>query len=181
MPVHRSQWTHASYKGYGRNKTKQLRLPHRNTIINVGVLGWGPIWTGEGAAAPFNGVHIMGIIQQAVWQMWVSMTIPSLPTSLWSLITCSMGVTHLLCLMTPSLSWEKLPTYLQCDFGGIPSDLSEVVWDVRTCDNWWHFFVTLLFAYQVLREPMGDHSRMHIYILREDKSSTDPCRIIHLL
>jgi hypothetical protein len=141
MPVHRSQWTHASYRGYGWNKTKQPRLPHSNTIINVGVLGWGPIWMGKGAAAPFNGVHIMGIIQQAVWQMWVSMTIPSLPTSLWSLITCSMGVTHLLCLMTPSLSWEKFPTYLQCEFGGIPSDLSEA--GGLRCQNLWQL-VTLL-------------------------------------
>jgi hypothetical protein len=49
---------HASYKGYGWNKTKPPQAPHRNTIINVGVLGCGPIWTGEGAAAPFNGVHI---------------------------------------------------------------------------------------------------------------------------
>ncbi len=51
---------HASYKGYGWNKTKQLSSPHRNTIIDVGVLGCGQIRTGEGAAAPFNGVHVLG-------------------------------------------------------------------------------------------------------------------------
>ena len=53
-----------------------------------------------------------------IWQMWVSMTIPSLPTSLWSLITHSVGVTHFLFPMTP-LSWGTLPTYLQVKFGGI--------------------------------------------------------------
>ena len=59
--------THASYsyKGYGWNKTKPPRTPHHNTIIDVGVLGCGPIWMGEGAAAPFNGVHILGEIWPA--------------------------------------------------------------------------------------------------------------------
>jgi len=51
---------HASYKGYGWNKTKQPQSPHRNTIIDVGVSGCGPIWMGKGAAAPFYGVHILG-------------------------------------------------------------------------------------------------------------------------
>ncbi len=32
-------------------------------MINLVVLGYGPIRMGEGAAAPFNGVHIMGEIQ----------------------------------------------------------------------------------------------------------------------
>ncbi len=32
-------------------------------MIDVVVLGCGPIWTGEGAAAPFIGVHILGEIR----------------------------------------------------------------------------------------------------------------------
>ena len=56
---------HASYKGYGCNNPKTLRPPHRNTIIDVVVLGYGPIRTGEGAAAPFIGVHILGEIRLA--------------------------------------------------------------------------------------------------------------------
>jgi len=46
--------THASYKGYGWNKTKSLGPPHRNTIIDVGVLRCGTIWSGKGATAPFT-------------------------------------------------------------------------------------------------------------------------------
>ncbi len=46
---------HASYEGYGCNKTKPPRLPHRNTMIDVGVFGCGPSQTGDGAAAPFKG------------------------------------------------------------------------------------------------------------------------------
>ncbi len=53
----------ASYKGYGWNKTTLPRPPHHNTMIDLVVLGYGLIWMGEGAAAPFNGVHIMGEIQ----------------------------------------------------------------------------------------------------------------------
>ena len=34
-------------------------------MIDVVVLRCGPIWTGEGAAAPFIGVHIMGEIRLA--------------------------------------------------------------------------------------------------------------------
>ena len=34
-------------------------------MIDVVVLGCGPIWTGEGAAAPFIGVHILGEIRLA--------------------------------------------------------------------------------------------------------------------
>ncbi len=34
-------------------------------MINVVVLGCGPIWTGEGAAAAFIGVHILGKILPA--------------------------------------------------------------------------------------------------------------------
>ena len=49
----------------GLIKKKPPRPPHRNTIIDVGVLGCGPNWTGEGAAAPFNGVHILGKIRPA--------------------------------------------------------------------------------------------------------------------
>ncbi len=56
---------HASYKGYGWNITKSLRPPYLNTMINVVVLGCGPIRTGEGAAAPFIGVHILGEIWPA--------------------------------------------------------------------------------------------------------------------
>ena len=36
-------------------------------MIDGVVLGCGPIWTGERAAAPFIGVHIMGEIQLAGW------------------------------------------------------------------------------------------------------------------
>jgi hypothetical protein len=53
---------HASYKGYGCNNAKPPRPPHRNTMIDVEVLGCGPIWTDEGAMAPFIGVHILGEI-----------------------------------------------------------------------------------------------------------------------
>ena len=35
------------------------------TIIDIVVLGCGPIRTGEGAAAPFNRVHILGEIPPA--------------------------------------------------------------------------------------------------------------------
>jgi hypothetical protein len=57
--------THASYKGYGCNNAKPPWPPHRNTMIDVVVLGCGPIRTGEGAAAPFIGVHILGEIWPA--------------------------------------------------------------------------------------------------------------------
>jgi hypothetical protein len=56
---------YASYKGYWCNNAKPSRPTHSNTMINVVVLGCGPIWTGEGAAAPFIGVHILGEIRPA--------------------------------------------------------------------------------------------------------------------
>ncbi len=56
---------HASYQGYGCNNAKLPRPPHRNAMIDVVVLGCGPIRTGEGAAAPFIGVHILGEIWPA--------------------------------------------------------------------------------------------------------------------
>jgi hypothetical protein len=56
---------HASYKGYECNNVKPLRPTHRNIMINVVVLGCGPIRTGEGAVAPFIGVHILGEIRPA--------------------------------------------------------------------------------------------------------------------
>ena len=56
---------HASYKGFGCNNAKPPRTPYRNTMINVVVLGCAPIQTGEGAAAPFIGVHILGEIRPA--------------------------------------------------------------------------------------------------------------------
>jgi len=56
---------HASYKGYGCNNAKPPRPPHRNTMIDVVVLGCGPIRTGEGAAAPFIGVHFLGKMRPA--------------------------------------------------------------------------------------------------------------------
>jgi hypothetical protein len=56
---------HASYKGYWCNNAKPPRPPHRNTMMDVVVLGCGPIRTGEGAAAPFIGVHILGEIRPA--------------------------------------------------------------------------------------------------------------------
>ena len=57
--------SHASYKGYGCNNAKSPRPPHRNTMIGVVVFGCGPIRMGEGAAAPFIGVHILGKILTA--------------------------------------------------------------------------------------------------------------------
>ena len=57
--------THASYKGYGCNNAKPPWPPHRNTMISVVVLGWGPIRTGKGAAAPYIGVHFLGKIRPA--------------------------------------------------------------------------------------------------------------------
>ena len=56
---------HASYKGYGCNNAKPPRPPYHNTMIDVVVLGCAPIRTGEGAAAPFIGVHILGEIRPA--------------------------------------------------------------------------------------------------------------------
>jgi hypothetical protein len=56
---------HASYKGYECNNPKPPWPPYRNTMINVVVLGCTSIWTGEGAAAPFIGVHILGEIWPA--------------------------------------------------------------------------------------------------------------------
>jgi hypothetical protein len=56
---------HASYKGYERNNAIRPRPPYGNTMINVIVLGCGPIWMGEGAAAPYIGVHILGEIRPA--------------------------------------------------------------------------------------------------------------------
>ncbi len=47
------------------NNAKPPRPPYRNTMINVVVLGCAPIQTGEGAAAPFIGVHILGKIRPA--------------------------------------------------------------------------------------------------------------------
>jgi len=47
------------------NNAKPPWPPHHNTMIDVVVLGCGPIWTGEGAAAPFIGVHILGEIRLA--------------------------------------------------------------------------------------------------------------------
>jgi hypothetical protein len=58
-------FAHASYKGYGCNNAKPSRPPHCKTMIDVVVLGCGPIRTGEGAAAPFIGVHILGEIRPA--------------------------------------------------------------------------------------------------------------------
>jgi len=56
---------HTSYKGYGCNNAKPPWQPHRNTMIDILVLGCGPIRTGEGAAAPFIAVHILGEIRPA--------------------------------------------------------------------------------------------------------------------
>ncbi len=63
--VHHSTIRPASYKGYGCNNAKPPRPPHCNTIIDVVVLGCGPILTSNGATALFNGVHILGEIQPA--------------------------------------------------------------------------------------------------------------------
>jgi len=63
--VHHCTIRPASYKGYGCNNAKPPRPPHCNTIIDIVVLGCGPIPTGDGATALFNGVHILGEIQPA--------------------------------------------------------------------------------------------------------------------
>ena len=55
----------ALWKMSWRSLSDLRRPPHRNTMIDVVVLGCGPIWTGEGAAAPFIGVHILGEIRPA--------------------------------------------------------------------------------------------------------------------
>jgi hypothetical protein len=56
---------HASCKGYGFNNAKPPQAPHRNTMMDVVVLGCGPIRTGKGAMAPFIEVHILGEIRPA--------------------------------------------------------------------------------------------------------------------
>jgi hypothetical protein len=54
-------------------------------MIDVVVLGCGPIWTGEGAAAPFIGVHILGEIRPAggfvtlAESRWADQIGPSIP------------------------------------------------------------------------------------------------------
>ena len=65
---------------------KPPRPPHRNTMIDVVVLGCGPIRTGEGAAAPFIGVHIMGkiwpaggVITTLAESRWEDQSGPSIP------------------------------------------------------------------------------------------------------
>ena len=51
-----------SYEASGRNITKLPRPPHCNTMFDVLVLGYGLILPGDGAAALFYGVHILGEI-----------------------------------------------------------------------------------------------------------------------
>ncbi len=54
-------------------------------MIDVVVLGCGPIWTGEGAAAPFIGVHILGEIRPVggvdtlAELRWADLIGPSIP------------------------------------------------------------------------------------------------------
>jgi hypothetical protein len=54
-------------------------------MINVVVLGCGPIWSGEGAAAPFIRVHIRGEIRPAggfvtlAESGWADLIGPSIP------------------------------------------------------------------------------------------------------
>jgi len=82
---HHSTIRPASYKGYGCNNTKPPRPPHCNTIIDVVVLGCGPIPMGDGATALFNGVHILGEIRPAlgfdtlVESQWKDQIGPSIP------------------------------------------------------------------------------------------------------
>ena len=83
--VHHSTIRPASYKGYGRTNAKPPRPPHCNTIINVVVLGCGPIPMGDGATALFNGVHILGEFQPAggvdtlAESRWADLIGPSIP------------------------------------------------------------------------------------------------------
>ena len=67
---------HASYKGHGCNNAKRPRPPHRSAVIDVVVLGCGLFWTGEGAAAPFIGVHILG-------EIWLAGGFDTLAESRW--------------------------------------------------------------------------------------------------
>ena len=55
-------------------------------MIDVVVLGCGPFWTGEGAAAPFIGVHILGeiwlaggfgILAESRWEDRIRPSIPA--------------------------------------------------------------------------------------------------------
>ena len=72
-------------KAMGVIKQNRPRPPHRNTMIDAGVLGCGPIRMGEGAAAPFNGVHIQGGIWPAggldtlAELQWADLIGPSIP------------------------------------------------------------------------------------------------------
>jgi hypothetical protein len=63
--AHHSTIHPASYKGYGCNNAKPARPPHCNTIIDIVVLGCGPIPMDNGAMALFIGVHIIGEIRPA--------------------------------------------------------------------------------------------------------------------
>ena len=45
--------------------TKDMGVFKQNRRGHPTVLGCGPNWTGEGAAVPFNGVHILGEIRPA--------------------------------------------------------------------------------------------------------------------
>ncbi len=92
--------THALYKGYGCNNAKPPRPPHHNTMIDVVVLGCGPIRTGKGAAAPFIGVHILGEIRLAGGGL-----IP------WPNCDGRAELDH--------LSWSKKSTISQSTFGGL--------------------------------------------------------------
>ena len=53
-----------SYEASGKNRTKLLRELHHNTMSDVWVFRSGRIRTDDGAAAWFNGVHILEKVGQ---------------------------------------------------------------------------------------------------------------------
>ena len=104
---------HASYKGYGWNKIKkQLRSPHRKTIIDVGVLRCGQIQTGEGAAAPFNGVHILGESAGGGFDTldesrWADLIGPSIPAE--KVNHTTINLRGPLCVRRLAVGWNGCP------------------------------------------------------------------------
>jgi hypothetical protein len=115
---------HASYKGCGCNNAKPPRPPHRNTMIDVVILGCGPIRTGEGAAAaPFIGVHILGEIRRAggfdtlAESRWEDQIGPSIPVQKINHITINRR--RPLCVQLIGRRTERRPCLWRRKLGGI--------------------------------------------------------------
>jgi hypothetical protein len=116
-------FAHASYKGYGCNIVKPPQPPHRNTMINVVVLGCGSIRTGKGAAAPFIGVHILGEIWPAggfdtlAESRWEDRIGPSILVQKVNHITINRG--RPLCVRRIGRGTERRPCLWRRKLGGI--------------------------------------------------------------